>query len=86
MMWGYNDWSWWAWLLMSAGMIVFWGLVAYVVVWAVRSSRDSVAGTPDARTILAERFARGEIDEDEYRARLETLRGAARSSTPTPGP
>ena len=28
----------------------------------------------DADAILAERFARGEIDRDEYRSRLETLR------------
>jgi putative membrane protein len=29
----------------------------------------------DLEGMLAERFARGEIDEDEYRRRLEVLRG-----------
>ena len=29
-----------------------------------------------AETVLAERYARGDIDEVEYRARLEVLRGA----------
>ncbi len=33
--------------------------------------------SPEA--ILAERFARGEIDENEYHTRLATLRGAVRS-------
>ncbi|MFT4212759.1 MAG: hypothetical protein QM626_12915 [Microbacterium sp.] len=32
------------------------------------------AGRASAEQILAERFARGEIEEAEYRARLETLR------------
>lgn len=37
------------------------------------------AGAPGdrARGILAERFARGEIGEDEYRTRLERLRAEA---------
>ena len=30
-------------------------------------------GTQSARAVLAERYARGEIDEAEYRARLEVL-------------
>ncbi|HZS20385.1 MAG TPA: SHOCT domain-containing protein [Pseudonocardiaceae bacterium] len=30
--------------------------------------------------MLAERFARGEIDEQEYRQRLDTLRGVSRPS------
>jgi uncharacterized membrane protein len=30
--------------------------------------------------VLAERFARGEIDADEYRQRLDTLRRAGRSA------
>lgn len=33
-----------------------------------------------AEAVLAERYARGEIDEAEYRARLETLRTPPRSS------
>lgn len=45
------------------------------------------ATTPDQ--ILAERFARGEIDEGEYRARLAVLRGSAEGTPPdtsTPDP
>jgi putative membrane protein len=79
MMWGRDDWSWWSWLLMTGGMIAFSALVAWVVVSIVRDRRGpQEPRQPDAQAILAERFARGEIDEREYRERLETLR--------TPGP
>lgn len=33
------------------------------------------SGTASAEQILAERFAQGQIDEEEYRARLGVLRG-----------
>ncbi len=40
---------------------------------------------PPAEGILAGRFARGEIDEEEYRRRLATLRGDGPGQTPGPG-
>ncbi len=58
-------------------------LVVGAVVLVVRSvSRPSapVPGQSPAEQILAERFARGEIDTAEYDARLRTLRG----ELPTP--
>lgn len=46
--------------------------------------------TPGAATgpdrILAERFARGEIDEGEYRARLAVLRSTAEGTPPETAP
>jgi len=36
---------------------------------------------PSPEQVLADRFARGEIDEQEYRARLATLRDTADRST-----
>ena len=44
-------------------------------------------GTVPAEQILAERFAHGQIDENEYRARLDVLRGnqpAAQAAPPAP--
>ena len=75
MIWFSQDggWSWWAFGLMLVGMIVFWGLVIWGIVWIVRSSRRSDDGSPER--VLAERFARGEIDEEEYRRRLDVLLG-----------
>jgi putative membrane protein len=66
----------WAYVLMTLSMILFWGLIIYGVVWLVRSStRDDRQRTRPStpEDLLAERFARGEIDEPEYRERLATL-------------
>ena len=71
MMWG-SDWDVGAWLIMSLMMLAFWALVIWAFVSVARSSgtdrRDSAEHT------LADRFARGEIDENEYRRRQEVIR------------
>jgi putative membrane protein len=56
-------------------MVLMLGIVALVVWLIVRSSHGS-GGLPSssAREILSERFARGEIDADEYHDRLSKLR------------
>ena len=60
------------WLLFMLGLAV---LVASLLVMLVRHApagpHSSTADTPEA--ILAERFARGEIDENEYRERIKVL-------------
>lgn len=75
-MWWYEgDWGWGAWLAMTAGMLAFWGLVIWTILALVRGSAGEGARrdmTPEQ--ILAERFARGEIDAEEYRRRLTALR------------
>ena len=73
----------WGYALMAVSMILFWGAVIFGIVALVRYiGRD---GQPSARRsrdhrsserLLAERFARGEIDEDEYHQRLTSLRAA----------
>lgn len=68
-MWGWG--SGWMWLWMT----LFLAAVIGAGVFAVRlssSRQDSVRG---ARDILADRFATGEIDADEYRDRLKVLEG-----------
>lgn len=61
----------WIWMLLILAIII--GLV----VWAVTSLRSRDArghsSPPPAHRILDERFARGEIDEEEYRRRLDEL-------------
>lgn len=70
----------WGWVLMGVVMLIFWGGVATVIVLLLRGSRAGGAGHyqsgpqhDDPERILAQRFARGEIDETEYRARLDAL-------------
>jgi putative membrane protein len=72
----------WGYALMSVSMVLFWGLVILGIVVLVRylaSSSQSAGGAGVARAtaeqVLAERFARGEIDEQEYQSRLAVLRG-----------
>ena len=56
-------------------MAVMLGLVALVVWLIVRSSHGTAGGpSSSAKEILSERFARGEIDADEYHDRLSKLR------------
>ena len=86
MMFGYYDHlSAWGWFGMTLGMVAFWGLLFAAIYWLVRSStRPAQADAPIAQgarpeQLLAERFARGEIDDTEYRSRLDTLHGKVRS-------
>ena len=72
---------------MTISMILFWGAVIFGIVMLVRYAGRS--GQPPAAPpwpqapgsrqspegLLAERFARGEVDEEEYRQRLAVLRG-----------
>ncbi|MGZ7023649.1 MAG: SHOCT domain-containing protein [Ilumatobacteraceae bacterium] len=69
-------------------MILFWGVIAAIVITLLRSGRWSrhdhhaappaTAPTDEAQRILHERFARGEIDEDEYIRRHDLLKERSR--------
>ena len=80
MMYGYG-WS-WGWMVAMGVVIllVIAGIVLAVVFTTRGSGRriaaggDAAASLSRAQAILEERFARGEIDEDEFRRRSETLR------------
>lgn len=56
-------------------MIAFWGAIIALIVFAVRgfSTSPGSAGKSDAGEILRERYARGEIDEEEYEGRKAKL-------------
>jgi putative membrane protein len=75
----------WGMVLMAASNLLFWSLVIAGIVALVHyTGRRSQQGasTSDASTpqrVLAERFALGEIDEEEYTRRLQVLGTAART-------
>ena len=80
MYWG-NGMGGWGMFLMFVNAALFWGLLIVGAVWLVRSTtrggRSGPAGQPPVpQQVLADRFARGEIDEEEYTRRLQVLRGA----------
>jgi putative membrane protein len=60
--------GWGQWFALCLTMLVVWGLIGFGVVAAVRNSLNRVRGrgSDDPRGILAERFAKGELSEDEY--------------------
>lgn len=80
-MWG-NGIGWGSWVVMSIMMALVWALVIAGIVLAIRylnGPRHSAGRSHDhpntsAEDLLAERFARGDIDEDEYRRRASLLR------------
>ena len=74
----------WGYLLMTINMLLFWALVIAAIAALVRyfgGIRNVWSGPRQARPelILAERFARGELDQDEYERRLDVLRRAGQS-------
>lgn len=67
--------GWAGWVLMALAMIVFWGLVIVGLLALFRprrSDRGELRGS-NAQQLLDERYARGEIDDDEYHSRRIAL-------------
>jgi len=91
MMWWYGPgMSGWGLALMSVGMVLFWTLIVLAVIAIARYLRTGGDRPPEARPtpeeLLAKRFARGEIDEQEYHQRLNALHGGPDpSSSPDDG-
>jgi putative membrane protein len=82
MYWG-NGMGGWGMLLMTLSTLLFWGLVIAGIVALVRNTGGrGQQGTPTTlgptpQQVLADRFARGEIDEEEYTRRQQVLGGAS---------
>ncbi len=61
------------WLLMSLLLLIFLAALAVGVIALVRSTQGRSQPGVDARRLLDERFARGEIDADDYAQRRDLL-------------
>jgi len=66
-----SGWGWAGWLMPSLTMLIFFGGLAALIILLVRRPADRSPDTADR--ILAERFARGDIDDDEYQQRRQAL-------------
>jgi putative membrane protein len=76
-----GNWGWGSWILMTVAMVMFWAaLIAGAMVavrYAVsarRADTNPAAVSTRAEDLVAQRYARGEIDEDEYHRRVALLR------------
>ena len=87
-----GHWGWGSWILTTGTTIVFWALVITAVVLLARyllslsrrpTGTPRAAGASNAEQVLAERYARGEIDDEEYQRRLGLLRQNMASTTTT---
>lgn len=85
MCWSGNGWMThgWGWLMTAVVMTVFLAVVIIGAVVALRyvrpggqgtGGRQAIAPTTTAEDLLAHRFARGEIDDTEFRQRISALR------------
>lgn len=79
MMWGYDGLG-FGWAGMGIGMLVFWGVIIAAVVVLVRGIGGGRSGgsEPGVRgkaplDILGERYARGEIDKNEFEQKRHDL-------------
>ncbi|GAA3716919.1 hypothetical protein GCM10022204_40910 [Microlunatus aurantiacus] len=76
---GWGAMGWGGWIMMILIVLTVWAVVAVagIAIFRGLSARGGNASPPgDAGRLLDERFARGEIDSDEYTARREALRAA----------
>jgi putative membrane protein len=77
----------WGWVFMGVGSVLFWAALIVGIVVLVRHLNGSPLGRnnwPSAEDLLAQRFARGEIDETEYRQRLAVLADRGRNLNTSP--
>lgn len=72
MMWGYFDG--WSWLWMAAMMVLFWGGIFALAVYAIRAFTGSRGGD-QAMDVLRRRFASGEITREEFETTRKALQG-----------
>lgn len=89
MFWSDHDMGGWGYTSMAIGMVLFWVLIIVGIVALVRYTASAPqsrvvpvpppnSGYETPEQLLAGRFARGEIDEAEYRQRLDVLHSTPR--------
>jgi putative membrane protein len=68
--WGHHWWPLW---------LLFWGVLIGTAVWLISRRRGRRGGPLDGpRALLAERYAKGELNAEEYRERLDELKRSFR--------
>ncbi|NNN15434.1 MAG: SHOCT domain-containing protein [Acidimicrobiaceae bacterium] len=75
---GNQGWGAGGWIFMAVAMVIFWAIVVFGVIALVRYVGHNYRNDPsipkDPESILKERFAKGEIDEESFRKSIATLK------------
>jgi putative membrane protein len=71
--WGHPWWPIW---------LLFWAALIGTSVWLIVRRRNRRDPYDNARGLLAERFARGELSGEDYRARLDELERSPKGDSP----
>ena len=77
--WGHMDGG--GWVFMGFGMLIFWALVIFGIVWLVRTLSDrrppgaGRSGEPSALDVLDRKLAEGTVSVEDYRERRQLLTG-----------
>lgn len=77
MMWNGNGMGGWGIGMMLLSNLVFWAVLfggGFLLYRTIRHDQNHGASRTKAEQVLRERYARGEVDDDEYERRLTTLR------------
>jgi len=75
---GYSQFGWIGMLISTIIWLLVIGGIVWFVVWAVRrsnsvGSQSNYSAGPSAKEIVQQRYARGEINRDQYQELLEDL-------------
>jgi putative membrane protein len=78
-------WGWW--IVMTFGMVVFWGALILGIVWLIRGSFEGWRGGREARRetpleTLDRRFAEGSISVEDYHHRRDVITSDRQSHQP----
>ena len=66
--------AWWIWLIMILAVILIIGLLVVLLMGEDRKREDRSDIGKSAEQILDERYARGEINEEEYKEKKKEMR------------
>jgi len=82
---GWDHMSGWGWFTMTVSSVLLIALVVAGIVALARVGQQPPSAPPtrSPEELLAERFARGEIGEEEYRSRLSALTESRHHTTST---
>ena len=75
MMWDYSGMNGWNWFWMVPMMVLIWGTVIALVVYAVRATTGHRGEGDQAMVTLRQRLASGQINQDEYEKTARLLKG-----------